>query len=97
MFWNKKKKLIQQLEASWGKTKDAEYQFDCIEYFFRNKEKISALQIIPDRTINDIDFYKLFSFVDRTYSRIGQQYLFSKLLIIEKTPDFNEQEKFSTH
>lgn len=30
--------------------------------------------------------------MDRTRSRIGQQYLFSKLLIIEKVTDFKEQE-----
>jgi len=34
---------------------------------------------LSDSTAEDIDFEKLFAYVDRTNSKIGQQYLFSKL------------------
>jgi DNA mismatch repair ATPase MutS len=35
---------------------------------------------LTDQTIHDIDFHALFAFVDRTTSRVGQQFLFKKLL-----------------
>jgi hypothetical protein len=97
MFVNKKTKLKQKLQESWGKLKDADFQFDKIEHYFRKKEKTSTFQVISDQTINDIDFKKLFAYIDRTCSRIGQQYLFNKLLTLEHKPDFTEQEFFIRH
>ena len=41
---------------------------------------------LSDQTIEDIDFYGLFEFIDRTSSKIGQQYLFKKLLEPTKNP-----------
>ena len=35
---------------------------------------------LSQQTLDDIDFYQLFEFVDRTTSPIGKQYLFKKLL-----------------
>lgn len=97
MFANSKMKLTQKLQESWGRPKDTDFQFDKIEHYFRKKEKGSALQVISDQTINDIDFYKVFAYIDRTCSKIGQQYLFSKLLVLEHKHDFTEQETFIQH
>lgn len=75
-----------------NKTREADRHFDRIEYYFRNRKSPDILQSISDQTINDIDFKSVFSAVDHTCSRIGQQYLFNKLLTIKKTPGFSEQE-----
>jgi hypothetical protein len=97
MFGNSKRKLLEKFKASWGKPKTDAFNFDAIELYFRKKDNSTALQVIFHQTINDIDFYKLFAFTDRTHSRIGQQYLFNRLLAIKKAPDFIGQEKLIGH
>jgi hypothetical protein len=77
---------------SLGKVKNEEFDFNNIDFYFKNKDQSSSYQVIADNTINDIDFQKLFSFVDRTTSKVGQQYLYNKLLIINRHPNFEEQE-----
>lgn len=97
MFWNSRKKLIKKLKASWGKPKDETLKFELIEHYFRKKDKSSALQVISDQTMKDLDFQSLFAFIDRTDSKIGQQYLFNRLLTLDACPDFDEQEKIIQH
>ena len=72
--------------------KKEEFDFNDIDFYFKNKDQSASYQVIEDNTINDIDFKKLFLFVDRTTSKIGQQYLYNKLLIINRNPNFEEQE-----
>ena len=36
-------------------------------------------QVLSDRTCNDLDFEELFGFLDRTNSKVGQQYLYNVL------------------
>ena len=91
-FINSKNKLVQKIKSSWGQPKDSSFDFELIGHYFRKKSKPSALQVISNRTMNDIDFHSLFSFADRTNSKIGQQFLFSKLIIIEKSTEFEQQE-----
>jgi DNA mismatch repair ATPase MutS len=43
---------------------------------------------LSEQTINDIDFYNLFTFIDRTTSKIGQQLLFKRL--IEPTDNLSD-------
>lgn len=97
MFGNSKRKILEKFKASWGKPKIDAFNIDAIEQYFRKKDNSAALQVISQQTINDLDFYKLFAFTDRTHSRIGQQYLFNQLLTIKKVPDFIGQEKFIEH
>jgi len=77
---------------AWNEQKTDDFHFELIEHYFRNKDNSSAFQIISDQFINDIDFYELFQFIDRTSSKIGQQYLFNQLLTIKTQIDFEEQE-----
>lgn len=97
MFGHSRRKLIDKFKASWGKPKTEEFNFELIEHYFKKKNTATALQIISNQTVHDIDFKNLFMFVDRTSSRIGQQYLLSNLLTIPKTPGFDEQEKIIEH
>lgn len=75
----RKKKKIQQFRSDWGKLKTEPYYFDTIRAY---SDSVSgdSFHTLSEQTINDIDFYGLFAFVDRTVSRVGQQYLFKKMI-----------------
>jgi ABC-type multidrug transport system ATPase subunit len=89
-----KKKIKQRLTQSFGEIKDDPFHFDSIEKYFRNKDQTEAFQILSDKTCNDLDFNELFMFVDRTTSKIGQQFLYNTLRTIPSNSDkFTEKEK----
>jgi hypothetical protein len=89
-----KRKIKQRLIRSFGEIKDDPFYFDTIEKYFRNKDHTGAFQILSDKTCNDLDFNELFMFVDRTTSKIGQQFLYNTLRTIPSNSDkFTEQEK----
>lgn len=69
-----------------GKQKNQdEFHFVSIEkYFINNNQKKSAFHIISDRCATDLDINETFKIIDRTSSKIGQQYLYYKLRTIEK-------------
>ncbi len=82
MIFKRKKKQIERLQNSFGKLKEDAFDFERIEKYFRNKDHTEAFQVLSDKTCNDLDFNELFMFIDRTNSKIGQQYLYNKLRII---------------
>ncbi len=82
MIFNFKKKQAEQLRASFGELKEASCNFDLIEKYFRNKDHSASFQELSDKTCNDLDFDELFMFLDRTNSKVGQQYLYNKLRVI---------------
>ena len=77
---NLKKKYIE----NWGNPKENIYfNFHSIgKYFKNNSHKEKAFHIISEKTQLDIDVNELFKFIDRTSSKIGQQYLYFKLRTI---------------
>ncbi|GET34242.1 hypothetical protein PbJCM13498_31050 [Prolixibacter bellariivorans] len=81
MVFNRKKEE-ENLQQSFGKLKDATFDFDSIGKYFRKKQHPDAFQIISDKTCDDLDFEELFMFLDRTQSKVGQQYLYNKLRVI---------------
>ena len=82
MLFKRKKKVVQQLQQSFGKLKDASFNFELIEKYFRNKDHATSFQSLSDKTCNDLDFQELFMFIDRTSSKVGQQYLYNELRTI---------------
>ena len=84
---SKKKKITERLVNSFGLIKDEEYDFELIEKYFRNKDNSDSFQVLSDKTCNDLDFEELFMFLDRTNSKIGQQYLYNKLRNIPPDSD----------
>jgi len=79
-LYNRKQaqKRLDKIRRAWGQIKDEYFNFSSIEkYSTINKEPF--FHQLSTQTINDIDFYDLFCFVDRTTSKVGQQYLFDKL------------------
>lgn len=86
--YNKKKRIRNlkvTLQKKWGKQKENEYfNFNIIkEYFENNFRKEQPYHRISERTSVDLDIHELFKFIDRTSSRIGQQYLYFKIRTIE--------------
>jgi hypothetical protein len=89
-----KKKIKKRLIESFGNIKNDSFSFESIEKYFRNKDQTDAFQVLSDKTCNDLDFNELFMFVDRTTSKVGQQFLYNTLRSIPSNGDkFVEQEK----
>jgi DNA mismatch repair ATPase MutS len=87
----RKRKTIQKLRDGWGKPKSEDFDFNVIGRFAR-LESDNAFHKLSDQTINDIDFYKLFAFVDRTTSRVGQQFLYKQ--VSQPTNSIEQLQKF---
>lgn len=85
--FNRKKEISKRLKESFGKLKEESFDFDNIERYFRNKDNSKAFQILSDKTCNDLDFDDLFTFLDRTNSKVGQQYLYNKLRTIQESKE----------
>ena len=77
------------LEENWGKPKKEKYfNFDLINRFFENHDSAeNVYQKISDNTWNDLDLDDVFKYLDRTTSKIGQQYLYFKLRTIKGISD----------
>lgn len=90
----RKKKIIKRLEESFGNIKADDFYFELIEKYFRNKDNSESFQVLSDKTCNDLDFEELFMFLDRTNSKVGQQYLYNQLRNIPSNSDrLNLREK----
>lgn len=85
--FNRKKGVNKRLRESFGNPKDDSFDFNYIEKYFRKKDNSTAYQVLSDKTCNDLDFDDLFIFLDRTNSKIGQQYFYNTLRAIK----INEQ------
>lgn len=77
-------KLKKELLQNWGNPKnDEQFNFNQIgRYFANNRHKKNAFHIISEKTKADLDIDELFKYLDRTSSKIGQQYLYFKLRTI---------------
>ncbi|MCM4152588.1 DNA mismatch repair protein MutS [Arenibacter sp. N53] len=89
-MFRKKKKQTEKFKTSFGKLKKDSFDFKLIDNYFKNKDNSNAFQVISDKTCNDLDFEELFMFLDRTTSKVGQQYLYNNLRTIEVDPQNTE-------
>lgn len=62
--------------------KTSKFDFERISLYFKNSKHDNARQVIDQNTADDLDLEELFMYVDRTHSKIGQQYLYSALRTI---------------
>jgi len=92
MNFNRSKKIIEKLKQSFGEPKDESFDFEMIDRYFRKKNHSNSFQEISEKTSNDLDIEELFTFIDRTTSKVGQQYLFNKLRTIPS--DRNDVEAY---
>lgn len=79
---SRKSKKREKLLKAFGVIKDDSFNFEKIESYFRKKDHSDAIQVLSDKTCTDLDLHELFMFIDRTNSKVGQQYLYNKLRII---------------
>ena len=84
-FFKKKEILID------GKLKKENFNFYRISSYYRNIEINNPFYTVNDRTWEDLELDEVFTYIDRTISRIGQQYLYYKLRVIK---NHNELVKF---
>ena len=94
MIFIRKKKDIERLKSSFGELKDDNFNFENIERYFLSKDNSECFHVLSDKTCNDLDFEELFMFVDRTCSKVGQQYLYNILRTVpsdSKHIDLNEK------
>ena len=85
------------LVENWGKSKDLNNaDFGLINQFFKNhKSSENVFQVISDTTWDDLDMNEVFKFLDRTTSKIGQQYLYYKLRTITNISDLKRFAKLT--
>ena len=94
----RKNRNTERLIESFGNIKNDSFDFEQIESYFRNKDNSNSLQVLSDKTCNDLDFDELFMFIDRTNSNVGQQYLYNQLRTIPtNSNEIDKQEKFISH
>jgi len=74
MINKRKKRDREKLLKAFGTLKEEYFHFEQIEKYFRKKDNSDAFQVLSDKTCNDLDFQELFMFVDRTNTKIGQQF-----------------------
>lgn len=56
--------------------KSESFYFNKIEGYFSGSKKSDVYQTISDRTFRDLDLDEIFMFLDRTISKVGQQYYY---------------------
>lgn len=76
---NRTKKKIKEIRASWGKPKLESFDFDSISKYAESV-KNPEFHRLTDQTLDDVDLKGVFTFIDRTTSKVGQQFLFKKLI-----------------
>jgi len=73
------------LTDSFGKVKEEAFYFNLIDRYFKgSKHSKATFQRLDDAICADLDFEELFMFLDRTRSKVGQQYLYNRLRNIPK-------------
>jgi DNA mismatch repair ATPase MutS len=77
-----KRNEIERILNEFGKQKDDNFDFESISEYFNKRDNSSCFQIISEKVCNDLDFNELFKFIDRTNSRVGQQFLYNRLRTI---------------
>ncbi|MCP5062030.1 MAG: hypothetical protein GY936_06145 [Ignavibacteriae bacterium] len=87
MFSTRKKRL-NILRSNWAKPIDKFHNFDLISLFHQTiSTSIDKIEIVDDKTWDDLNLDDVFSIMDRNTSPIGQQYLYHLLHKYEKDSD----------
>lgn len=71
------------MEESFEKLKDDSFNFGSTEKHFIKKDNSKTYQVLSDKTYNDLDLDDLFMFLDRTNSKVSQQYFHNHLRTIK--------------
>ncbi len=78
LFHKKERKQKQKIREAFGKPKTEDFDWNAIgRYSDRNPEK--GFQKLSEKTFHDLNLNDLFLYIDRTTSKIGQQFLYNNL------------------
>ena len=98
MLFRRRKRILKQLRTSFGQVKNEGFNFEIIKRYYTNKDNSHAFQELSDQTCNDLDFDLFFAYIDRTNSKIGQQFLYNKLRVLSPSKaEFEIQEEIIRH
>jgi DNA mismatch repair ATPase MutS len=90
LIWRRRQKaqLLRDIRLYWGlpRPPSDEKEFEKIGLYHRLKTR-AAGDCLDDKTWVDLNLDQVFEFIDRTSSRVGQQYLYDLL----RTPKFEEE------
>lgn len=83
----------EKIESEWGQVPEREYEsgeLENISHYFFNKMERGEIPdyFVDDITWNDLDMDSIFCMLNRTYSSVGQEYLYYML----RTPQTSETE-----
>lgn len=81
----KRKNHLRKLKLQWGKNRIEKRNFELIQSYNNVIKKDKYFQELDKQTCKDLNLNDVFSFLDRTTSKTGQQYLFHKLKSINKS------------
>lgn len=81
LFWNSHKKD----SSHFGDLKKESFDFSEIASYFEYKKDADNCSPLSDQTCSDLGLEELFTFVDRTISKVGQQYLYHIMRNLPKT------------
>ena len=87
------KRHIEELKNNWAKAKTEKFNFDQIKSYYAAQLQIGDFHQVNDQTSKDLDFSALFTLLDRTTSKPGQQYFYNHLRNINTE---NQLTRFST-
>ena len=76
---NRNRKLMEKIRNSWGVPKTEDLNFYRIGRYAAVSNSTME-HTLPKQVLDDLDFEQVFTFIDRTTSVVGQQYLFRKVL-----------------
>lgn len=79
MLFNRKQKQFKQIRDSFGQTKTEGFPLDLIKRYFNRKDHSNAYHVLSEQTCNDLDLDLFYCYIDRTRSKIGQQFLYNRL------------------
>ncbi|MEO1053813.1 MAG: hypothetical protein AAFX87_24460 [Bacteroidota bacterium] len=75
----KKTKWVAKAKAQWGQPIDDYRNFERVSIYHNLIDKEDCFQVIDQKVADDLDLDEVFTYLDRTNSRVGQQYLYHML------------------
>ncbi|MCL6218717.1 MutS-related protein [Zunongwangia pacifica] len=86
---------IKNLKENWAKAKNEKFNFDQIKSYCNAQLHIGDFHQINDQTAKDLDLEALFTLLDRTTSKPGQQYFYNHLRNINSQAQLKRFSTFS--
>lgn len=82
----RKKRRPALLLEQWGQPKGGYFDFAAIASYHAQGPKGVAYHSLAAHSVDDLDVHALFKYIDRTQSKLGQQYLYHKLMTVPAGP-----------